>query len=126
MRHLDGPTTSTVARLFDDRDIAHLRIRSVGGAVDDTPAAATAYAHRFQNFSLNAVVREPRDERADSLRDGLGEGLYLSFDTRTGPHVLGRAFPPTTLRRLRNVKAAYDPENAFRDNFPTPPAEPAS
>ncbi|MFI1469219.1 LLM class flavin-dependent oxidoreductase [Streptomyces wuyuanensis] len=126
VRHLDVPTTSTVARLFDDRAIAHLQIRSVGGAVNDTPAAATAYAHRFQNFSLNAVVREGREEQTDALWDGLGEGLYLSFDTRIGPHVLSRAFPPATLRRLRDVKAVYDPGNAFRSNFPIPPADRAS
>lgn len=123
VRHLDTATTSTVARLFDERAIAHLQVRSVGGAVNDVPAAATAYAHRVQNFSLNAVVREPHEERADALWDGLGEGLYLSFDTRTGPHVLGRAFPPDTLRRLRDVKAAYDPGNVFRNNFPIPPAD---
>ncbi|MFJ9800477.1 hypothetical protein [Streptomyces wuyuanensis] len=75
VRHPDGPTTSVVARLFDDRAIAHLQIRSVGGAVNDTPAAATACAHRFQNFSLNAAVRGGREEQADGLRDGLGEGL---------------------------------------------------
>ncbi|MER7820839.1 BBE domain-containing protein, partial [Streptomyces sp. NPDC096153] len=53
----------------------------------------------------------------------LGEGLYLSLDTRTGPHVLGKAFPPDTLRRLSDVKAAYDPGNVFRNTFPIPPAD---
>ncbi|MEU4130590.1 BBE domain-containing protein [Streptomyces wuyuanensis] len=27
---------------------------------------------------------------------------------------------------MRDVKAAYDPGNAFRDNFPIPPADRAS
>ena len=32
-----------------------IQIRSVGGAVNDVDAMATAYAHRHQNFSVNAV-----------------------------------------------------------------------
>ena len=45
------------------------------------------------------------------------EGMYLSFETATGPEVLARAFPPGHLTRLRTLKRRYDPGGLFRDNF---------
>ncbi|MFF4617682.1 BBE domain-containing protein [Nonomuraea jabiensis] len=50
-------------------------------------------------------------------------GLYLSFETDGRPERLGDAFPPSTLRRLRELKARYDPDNVFRDNFNIRPEE---
>ena len=38
------------------------------------------------------------------------------------PVETGRLFPPTVYRRLREVKAAYDPRELFRANHPIPPA----
>ena len=48
--------------------------------------------------------------------------MYLSFETRTGPGVLARAFPPQHLTRLRQLKRRYDPTGLFRDNFFISPA----
>lgn len=45
------------------------------------------------------------------------DGLYLSFETDTGPDVLARAFPPAHLKRLRDLKRRWDPSGLFRDNF---------
>lgn len=50
------------------------------------------------------------------------DGSYLSFDTDDRRERLLEAFPEPTLGRLRTVKAAYDPSNVFRTNFPIPPA----
>jgi hypothetical protein len=52
----------------------------------------------------------------DQLREHF-DGLYLSFETDPRPERLADAFPPRTLRRLRELKARYDPDNVFRDNF---------
>ena len=43
--------------------------------------------------------------------------MYLSFETDRGVERLFDAFPPRTLARLRELKARYDPDNVFRDNF---------
>jgi FAD/FMN-containing dehydrogenase len=43
--------------------------------------------------------------------------MYLSFETDRGIERLYDAFPPRTLQRLRELKARYDPDNVFRDNF---------
>ncbi|MFB4294008.1 LLM class flavin-dependent oxidoreductase [Nonomuraea sp. ATR24] len=114
--HLDAGLAGRLAALFATGDAHMLQVRSVGGAVNDTPAGATAYAHRTQNFSVSAVMG------AGDAWEGVGaQAVYLSFETRTGEEVLARAFPPETLERLRRIKAVYDPRNAFRHNFPITP-----
>jgi FAD/FMN-containing dehydrogenase len=50
------------------------------------------------------------------------DGLYLSFESDLRPERLTDAFPPATLDRLRKLKAKYDPDNVFRDNFNITPA----
>jgi alkanesulfonate monooxygenase SsuD/methylene tetrahydromethanopterin reductase-like flavin-dependent oxidoreductase (luciferase family) len=96
-----------------------LSIRAVGGAVNDVDAAATAFAHRHQNFSVASVGAraEPFLAHWDALRPHL-DGLYLSFETDSRPERLHDAFPGVTLARLERLKAEYDPENVFDQNFP--------
>ncbi|MDO9398818.1 MAG: BBE domain-containing protein, partial [Herbiconiux sp.] len=94
------------------------QIRSVGGAVADVDASATAYANRSANFAV--VAFGSNRERLDGLWDELAphfSGLYLSFETDLRPERVGEAFPPETLARLRALKASVDPANLFRDNF---------
>ena len=97
----------------------------MGGAVNDLPADATAYAHRTQNFSVNAVGRSSIDRLSSAWDAHLYphmNGLYLSFDTDPRPERLLDAFPEPTLTRLRELKAEYDPDNVFRQNFAIEPA----
>jgi len=79
----------------------------------------TAYPHRHQNFNVSSVGghRELFREHWDELRRHL-DGLYLSFETDQRPERLRDAFPGDTLTRLRELKAVYDPENVFSQNFP--------
>jgi FAD/FMN-containing dehydrogenase len=48
--------------------------------------------------------------------------LYLSFETDTRADRLLDAFPGGTLTRLRELKARYDPDGVFDQNFPITPA----
>ena len=117
LRSLDA-AADAIAALIASGASPWFQIRSVGGAVSDVPADATAYAHRDAAFSVTAIGRGPV---FDQLWDALAthfEGLYLSFETRTDPALVAQAFPPKTLARLRDVKGTYDPEGLFRDNFP--------
>ncbi|MEE1829491.1 LLM class flavin-dependent oxidoreductase [Streptomyces sp. SP17KL33] len=121
--HIDADTAALVTGLFDRRDISFFQIRAVGGAINDVPADATAYAHRTQNFSLSALVRQGHEEQmAQEWEKVPATGLYLSFETHDHAAALTKAFPPDTLERLRRVKGAYDPQNVFRSNFPIGPA----
>jgi alkanesulfonate monooxygenase SsuD/methylene tetrahydromethanopterin reductase-like flavin-dependent oxidoreductase (luciferase family) len=99
-----------------------IAIRAVGGAVNDVDPDATAYAHRHQNFNISSVGADAERFHAhwDELRQYL-DGLYLSFETDQRPQRLHDAFPGDTLTRLRELKATYDPENLFDQNFPITP-----
>ncbi|MDL5351630.1 LLM class flavin-dependent oxidoreductase [Microbacterium sp. zg-YB36] len=94
LRDLDA-AADAIAALVASGASPWFQIRSVGGAVADVPADATAYAHRDAAFSVTAI----------------------SFESRTDPALIEQAFPPATLARLRDVKRRYDPEVLFRDNF---------
>ncbi|MCO8277553.1 FAD-dependent oxidoreductase [Actinoplanes sp. TRM 88003] len=118
--HLDEPVAGRIADLVDAGFGQLLQIRSAGGAINDVPPDATAYAHRHQNFSITAVAAPGRtdfDAAFDKLRPAL-DGLYLSFESTFTPQRLLEAFPPTTRQRLRAVKAAVDPDDLFHQNFP--------
>jgi hypothetical protein len=118
IEHLTPEFTAALASVLDTGEIYWFQIRSVGGAVTDVAADATAYAHRSANFSL--VVLGSNRERLDELWDGLHpffSGLYLSFETDPRVERVDDAFPPATLARLRELKSRYDGNNVFRDNF---------
>ena len=89
-------------------------------ATNDLDPIATAYAHRTQNFLLGAVGFSLADlnRRWDTDVQSLTHGRYLSGDTDTRPERLDDAFPGATLERLRALKAIYDPNNVFNQNFP--------
>ena len=102
-----------------------MAVRSIGGALAQVPADATAFAHRSAEFMIVIVAGGP-DAVVDAARGGIAaiharltphtEGVYLNFvDTATADDVAA-AYPPGTLRRLREVKHAYDPENVFARN----------
>ncbi|WP_028064117.1 LLM class flavin-dependent oxidoreductase [Solirubrobacter soli] len=97
-----------------------IQLRAVGGAVNDVDPMATAYAHRHQNFSLNAVSGSL--ERLNPVWDEViaphTDGMYLSFNTDPRPERLAEGFPGATLDRLRELKAVYDPDNVFDQNMP--------
>ena len=96
-------------------------IRAVGGAINDVDPDATAYPHRHQNFNVSSAGADAGRFRVhwDELRPRL-DGLYLSFETDQRPQRLHDAFPGPTLIRLRELKAVYDPQNVFNQNFPLP------
>ncbi len=122
LEHITPQSAKTMARMLNTGDAYFMQLRQVGGAVNDMAADATAYSHRSANFSLAAMGRrvDLLDRRWAELGDA-ARGLYLSFDTRTGPEVLAEAFPEPVLGRLRELKAKYDPDHVFDQNFPITP-----
>jgi hypothetical protein len=82
--HLDSDLAARLAALLGGGGADMLQIRSAGGAINDVPADATAYAHRHQNFSVTAVAVGDR-RRFDSAWEPVHElmdGMYLSFEDR--------------------------------------------
>lgn len=115
--HLDRETARRIADYAGE--IEMVQIRSVGGAINDVPADATAYAHRHQNFSVTAVsyAERPAFDAAWAPVRELMDGLYLGFESDHTPSSLTEAFPEPTLTRLRALKEKWDPGRVFTQNF---------
>jgi FAD/FMN-containing dehydrogenase len=106
------------ARMLRSGTVYFFELRAMGGAINDVPADATAFAHRTVSFQVAALGAN--DQRLNAAWDSLRrhfDGLYPSFETDLRPERLVDAFPGSTLERLRQLKRRYDPGNLFRDNF---------
>lgn len=117
--HIDTDLAARLAVLLRAPGIDMVQIRSAGGAINDVPADETAYAHRHQNFSVTAVAGRPSssfDVGWAPVRQRM-DGMYLSFESHHRPEDVSAAFPPETLRRLRRIKADWDPDDVFSQNF---------
>lgn len=121
-RHLSGEVAVALAELLEAESPFILSVRSAGGAAANTAPDATAYAWRDANFLIATIGGRTPDFEARwaRVRDR-AEGMYLSFETDTGPEVVARAFPPAHLARLRELKGRWDPSGLFRDNFAIDP-----
>ncbi|MEU8181263.1 LLM class flavin-dependent oxidoreductase [Micromonospora sp. NPDC049047] len=125
LHHITPQAADLAATMMASGQVMIMQFRSVGAAVNDVAADATAYPHRTQNFSVIAATVPERRAQLDELWAELYpqlDGLYLSFESDTDPARLSDAWPEPTLSRLRAIKATYDPTNVFNRNFPIPPA----
>jgi hypothetical protein len=105
-------------------DLVHFfELRAMGGAISDVSPDEMAFSHRSARFQATAMSSSDDLLSAEwnRLRPHF-DGLYLSFETDRHPERLTDAFPAPVLARLRRLKAHYDPDNLFRDNFNIPPA----
>lgn len=117
--HIDRDLAQRLEVLLSSPGVDMVQIRSAGGAINDVPTDATAYAHRHQNFSVTAVAARPSpsfDVAWAPVRQRM-DGMYLSFESHHRPEDVAAAFPPKTLERLRRIKADWDPEDVFSQNF---------
>jgi FAD/FMN-containing dehydrogenase len=123
IRHITPEFAAAIEKLMASGVVYFFQIRSVGGAVADVPADATAFGTRDANFAVVAfgADRAALDEAWEGIYPHF-RGLYLSFETDTRAERLGDAFPGATLERLRILKRRYDPSNVFRDNFNIAPS----
>jgi hypothetical protein len=126
VEHLNVPVTEAITSVIEAA--AMVQLRAVGGAVNDMPAAAMAYSHRTQNFSLMAATMPARVDSLDRAWEQLYphlKGLYASFETRTGRQQLEDAFPGAVLDRLIALKSRFDSGHLFDNNFALP-SEPSA
>ena len=109
----------------------------MGGAVARVPQDATAYAARevAHNIIIDAVwLPDESGERAASetawarrflqaLQPHRADGVYVNFlDSDDDPSRVREAYGNRIYRRLAEVKAKYDPDNAFHHNKNIDPA----
>ncbi|NUT37719.1 MAG: FAD-binding oxidoreductase [Hamadaea sp.] len=129
VRYADAAMGGTAARYFDyfrtlpDEAIATVvaahaandstvEIRHWGGAMAETGPDAGPVGHRDAEFSV--ILDAPGDDTADRLALYAIGGAFLNF--LADPAKVERAYTGENLRRLREVKRFYDPENFFSVN----------
>ena len=107
--------------------LAQVHLHLMGGAVARVPAGATAFAHRQAAFAMNIVgtwadpagnelhTRWVR-EFSQAMTPHDAPGVYVNFLGDEGEERVRAAYGAKTYSRLQEVKAKYDPENAFRLN----------
>jgi hypothetical protein len=104
-----------------------VQFRGQGGAIARVPDDATAFAHRSQKYFVAPIALwedadespEPHEAWTSDLWDRIsheGSGAYVNFQQGGGEAPIRESYPPETLRRLRDVKTKYDPDNVFRFN----------
>jgi hypothetical protein len=106
--------------------VHELHLHHGGGAMANTPAGGTAFAHRDAAYILNIIARSPDresfDEHAGWARgthqamDPWSTGGYVNFTSEPGQDKVQASYPPDTYARLVAVKDRYDPTNLFRLN----------
>jgi FAD/FMN-containing dehydrogenase len=107
-----------------------VEIRHLGGALGEDALGGGALASIDAPFALYAVgmavtpeLKEAIDTRIGAVGDALKAWSaprgYLNFSDR--PRNTADLFPAETYRRLRDVKAAYDPHDVIQSNHPVRP-----
>lgn len=107
-------------------DLSTVNILAQGGAIARVEPLTTAFAHRDASWLIEipGVWREPEEGPGEmawvraahaALAPYMSDAVYVNFmdadQTSPDEHAYG-----DRLRRLREIKAMYDPENVFRLN----------
>jgi len=109
-----------------------IEVLSLGGAIRDVPNDATAFPYRDARWLINIAGqwRDPADteneiawvrETFAALKPHLTGGAYSNFMGDDEAQAASTAYG-STLTRLREIKAVYDPDNVFRLNQNIEPA----
>lgn len=110
-----------------------VQFRGMGGAISRVPAEATAFVHRDTPLMVTIIGLwyDPEDDgvahrkwAADLWAEiaPAARGAYVNFLQDDGDTRKREAYIGQTFRRLREVKALYDPENVFSFNQNIAPA----
>jgi hypothetical protein len=108
-----------------------VEVRQLGGKLAEPSAANGAVGSIDAGFVMFAVGIAPTpeaaaavDEAVDRAKAGLApwqsQRTYFNFAERSVP--ADRLYPAETYRRLRRIRAAYDPTELFVANHPIPVA----
>lgn len=103
-------------------------IAQVGGAAARLPVESTAYPHRDAAFVLNVHTRweDASEDRLcidwaraffDATAPYSTGGVYMNFVSEAADAARVQAAYGSSYPRLQEIKAKYDPDNAFRTNL---------
>ncbi|HEV7740806.1 MAG TPA: BBE domain-containing protein, partial [Pseudolysinimonas sp.] len=109
-----------------------LVVRYLRGAFNRVPADATAWAHRDGEVMVMVAAFLPPGsprEQVDAIHAKwapaaeYANGTYGNFSQEIGDDVIAQMYPPATLKRLREMKRRYDPQNLLSRNQNILPAD---
>lgn len=124
-RHFSARELAGFADIMDnapsDRD-SSIRVYSLGGAVEDTEASATAFFYRRANYIMAVSSSWQRREEAPLHKAWVNKGFnymykitqgsYVNFPYNLTPHY-EEAYFGNNVERLEWVKKEYDPCDVF-------------
>lgn len=104
-----------------------VKLVQLGGAVARISEDDTAFSHRNSGYALAIQTRWAKPGESpehlawsrafyEAMRVHSTHKVYVNFMAGDGEERVSDAYNPRTLRRLRAVKAMYDPNNRFRMN----------
>lgn len=127
VRTLSDETIDVLTTIYTGATDKMMFLRSLGGAVADHADDETAFSHRDAEALLVCAAFLSGDAPAEARHSALGffdekiaplcSGAYPNFFSEYNDRDFARMYPPDTLRCLREVKAAYDPENLLSRNY---------
>jgi hypothetical protein len=123
---LNRATAEAISTLLQDGKVPWANFRWVGGAVNDAPADATAYAHRSHEVLFTAMDLYPDRRNLDPAWQRFlpfVSGNYLNLETDTSERTVREVYPTPTYERIQRLKSQYDPGNVFNRNFNIPPVK---
>ncbi|MCO5227826.1 MAG: LLM class flavin-dependent oxidoreductase [Thermomicrobiales bacterium] len=123
---LNRETAEAIKALMEAGRVPWANFRHVGGAVNDVPADATAYAHRTQDVCFTAFDLYPDRRNIDPAWQKFApfvHGDYLNLETDTSERTVREIYPTPTYERIQRLKSQYDPKNVFNRNFNIPPVK---
>jgi len=124
IEHLNQEVAKAIARLMKEGRVPWANFRMIGGAVNDLPADATAWAHRTQNVAFTALDLYPDMRNLDPAWNAFEpytNGIYINLSFDTSEENVRQAYPSPTYERLQRLKTKYDPDNVFNRTFNIPP-----
>lgn len=134
---LNGLPDDAIATIVDrfakaTSPLSAMMIEHYGGAAARVPHDATAFVHRGQELNLVANTGWTDPAEAVSSLVWLGStwqavlpytqpAVYLNFLDEDDVDRISEAYDAETYAKLAAVKAVYDPDNLFRQNYNIPP-----
>ena len=128
----DAVPDEAIAAVVESEGVAGVELRHWGGAIARPEPGAGPIGHREMPFSIVVAAQAPDRDQSDRLKAAV-DAVAARLEPHAAPgksflNFLGdadrteTAYTPADYRRLREVKAAYDPDNVFAANHNIPPA----
>ncbi|WP_127126996.1 LLM class flavin-dependent oxidoreductase [Georgenia sp. SYP-B2076] len=122
--HVTEGDAEALAVLLHSGTVAVMEVRSVGGAMNDVDATATAFAHRTQEVFVSVGTPPELEDALDAAWSVFSphvSGMYGAYSSDTTRERAHEAYPGATYERLAQIKRRYDPANLFRRGLTVEP-----